>query len=367
MRVLVGTEHRALLVAGHRRWLLVWPRLMMDAASASGCKARGRGRGKGRPVDCRWGQGKGQWGQALATSTLPAGADVCSASCYRATGRAKGYGKARSQASSGAAYVPLPRSSAGPSGVSYSQQLASWFSSRGVLGRLQRDGYAVFPRLLADGDRLALLQKVEMNLDSLADRKFYKSWSAPGGQELRPRTVIMERLGFGTGRYTYLKDPLPEPMDEIRDALYRALAAAANRDIQRHRREVAPKPFAVEQYPPELEEFHDLCRAATPAQTIPTCLALQYRAGGHNLPHRDIYGGVSFPFQALTVLTTPDIDFAGGAFFMQRRKVPDSSRHIVELGPGDLLVFQSTKWHGSEEVLWGLRVAFGLQFHLSST
>lgn len=176
----------------------------------------------------------------------------------------------------------------------------------------------------------------------------------------------MERLGFGIGRYTYMREPLLEPLHEIRNVLYRALVGYANRDIDRHRREVAPKPFVVERYPSELDEFHRLCRLAVPSQSIPTCLALQYEAGGHNLAHRDIYGGVSFPYQALTVLTTLDTDFGGGAFFMQRRKM-DQCRRRVELGAGDLLIFQSTKWHGSEKVLWGRRVAFGMQFHLSTT
>jgi len=121
----------------------------------------------------------------------------------------------------------------------------------------------------------------------------------------------------------------------------------------------------VEAYPSSLEAFHDLCRGAEPPQRLPTCLALCYEASGHNRPHRDLYGGVSFPYQALCVLTEPGVDFEGGEFYLQSgRQAEDRRRHIA-LRAGDLLVFQSSRWHGSEEVTWGRRRAVGLQFHLA--
>lgn len=229
---------------------------------------------------------------------------------------------------------------------------------------LVHDGYAVFSGFLPEAARQHLLQQVEGDIGQIADWKWYKN-SQGDGQEMRPRTVHMNRLGFGQGTYTYLCEPLPPPLQELRDALYTALAPVANRDIERHRREVAPKPFKVGAYPASLEAFHGLCRSARPAQPLPTCLALQYSKGGHNLTHRDIYGCVSFPYQALCVLTVPGKDFRGGEFYVQPRKDADDRRHRIPLRAGDLLVFQSSLWHGSERVLSGRRVAVGLQFHLA--
>lgn len=175
----------------------------------------------------------------------------------------------------------------------------------------------------------------------------------------------MARHSFGEGSYTYLKEPLVAPLQEARAALYAALAPAANGGLARHRRAVAPKPFAVRAYPEDLEAFHSMCRDAEPPQTLPTCLVLQYSEGGHNLPHRDIYGCVSFPYQALVLLAQPGEDFEGGEFYLQPGRADDWARRHVRLQAGDLLVFESSRWHGAERVAWGRRVALGLQFHLA--
>merc|ERR1712107_81321 len=129
--------------------------------------------------------------------------------------------------------------------------------------------------------------------------------------------------------------------------------------------EVAPNPVKLESYPDSLEEFHELCHAAKPPQRIPTCLVLHYDQGGHNLPHRDIYGCVSFPYQALCILAVPGQDFEGGEFFTQPGRESDDQRQHIPLAAGDLLIFRSSMWHGSEKVRWGRRVALGLQFHLA--
>lgn len=240
----------------------------------------------------------------------------------------------------------------------------------GGLGQvsLVRDGFVVLRGMLSDSDRHQLLQMFEedVRVRALADQKLYKARNG-WGQELRPRVVNMSKLKFGEGEYTYLKEPLPAPLGELRQALYSALAPVANGDIKRHRREVAPKPFDVDGFPSQLEDFWNLCRAADPPQCIPSCLVLQYNEGGHNLPHRDIYGCISFPYQALTILTAPGHDFDGGQFYMQPRRNANRQRRHIPLAAGDILVFQASRWHGCEPVAWGRRVACGIQFHLSQT
>eukprot|EP00927_Polykrikos_kofoidii_P056210 TRINITY_DN50371_c0_g1_i1.p1 TRINITY_DN50371_c0_g1~~TRINITY_DN50371_c0_g1_i1.p1 ORF type:complete len:307 (+),score=47.55 TRINITY_DN50371_c0_g1_i1:150-1070(+) len=236
------------------------------------------------------------------------------------------------------------------------------------LGALQQHGFVVLPRFLSEVDRCSLLQAFDADIETrnLADTKLYKG-KQDTEQKLRPRVVKMESVKFGKGEYTYLKEPLPQPLGEIREYMYAVLAPLANADLELHRREVAPKPFTVEEFPPRLDQFWELCRNADPPQCLPTCLVNRYNEGGHNLPHRDIYGNVSFPFQLLTVLTVADQDFTGGQFYVQREKNDDSHRQHVRLHPGDVLIFRSSKWHGSEPVTSGRRVACGLQFHLSKS
>lgn len=285
--------------------------------------------------------------------------------------RGRGTRTWRPKLAAGAAALAANGADSGAPGAAPSASLgppspvAQWLCPGGEAQQaLARDGVAVLRGALPAADRMWLLGQIEAGVARLADWKLYRARAGPG-EEMRPRTVDMGRLGFGRGLYTYLKEPLPEPLQALRSALYAALAPLANGDLARHAREVAPKPFAVDAYPSELEVFHELCRVAKPPQVSPTCLALQYRAGGHNLPHRDIYGCISFPYQALCLLTVPGRDFAGGDFYTQPSKGANDKRRHIRLGAGDLLVFRSSMWHGSEPVARGRRVAVGLQFHLA--
>lgn len=249
--------------------------------------------------------------------------------------------------------------------INFTATITGWLAPGSEAERsLLRNGFAVLRGALPRSACVSVFRLMEDDIKNIADYKLYKAGRG-SGEEMRPRIINMARLGFGQGEYTYLKDPLPAPLHEIRSALYAGLTPIANRDIRRHRSDVVPKPFLVDTYPERLEAFHDLCRAAEPPQTIPTCLVLHYEIGGHNLPHRDIYGCVSFPYQALCVLTIPGTDFDGGEFYIQSGRNTDDSRQHIPLAAGDLLVFQSSSWHGSEPVGWGCRVVVGLQFHLS--
>src|SRR3954452_18174176 len=54
------------------------------------------------------------------------------------------------------------------------------------------------------------------------------------GDEARFRTrIVMARHGFGLGEYKYFAYPLPPVVEDLRQALYRALVPVANRWAER--------------------------------------------------------------------------------------------------------------------------------------
>src|ERR671914_2768611 len=115
-------------------------------------------------------------------------------------------------------------------------------------------------------------------------------------------TIDMARHRFGDGRYRYFDHPLPDAIAELRTAFYRHLAPIAN-DWARLLRGNAPT------FPLEHDELLERCRAA--GQERPTPLILRYGEGDWNALHQDLYGEVYFPFQVLTILSEPGVDFEG--------------------------------------------------------
>jgi hypothetical protein len=84
------------------------------------------------------------------------------------------------------------------------------------------------------------------------------------------------------------------------------------------------------------DELLDRCRQA--GQERPTPLILRYGEGDWNALHQDLYGEVYFPFQVLTLLSEPGVDFEGGEFSVGMR-------------------------HGVGTVRRGERTALGIIFH----
>jgi hypothetical protein len=79
-----------------------------------------------------------------------------------------------------------------------------------------------------------------------------------------------------------------------------------------------------EEYPLEHPELLEICHAG--GQDRPTPLILRYGEGDWNALHQDLYGDVYFPFQILTILSRPGVDFEGGEFVLVEQRPRAQSR-----------------------------------------
>jgi hypothetical protein len=180
--------------------------------------------------------------------------------------------------------------------------------------------------------------------------------------------VIMARHGFGRGEYKYFAHPLPDPIQQLRAALYPRLAEIANRWNE-------AMGIAV-RYPPEHDAFLERCHKA--GQTKPTPLLLQYGAGDYNCLHQDLYGEHVFPLQVTVLLSRAGGDFSGGEFVLTEQRPRMQSRaEVVSLRQGEAVIFpvhhrpvQGTRGvyrvnmrHGVSRIRDGHRHTLGIIFH----
>ena len=182
-------------------------------------------------------------------------------------------------------------------------------------------------------------------------------------------TIDMARHRFGDGRYRYFDHPLPEPIAALRAAFYRRLAPVANRWS-------ALLGGDADAFPLEHAVLLERCRES--GQEHPTPLMLRYGAGDWNALHQDLYGDVYFPFQAVTVLSDPDVDFEGGQFVLvEQRQRAQSRAHVLTPPRGAFVIFPTRERpnrgkrgyhkvglrHGVSTVTTGERTALGIIFH----
>jgi hypothetical protein len=180
--------------------------------------------------------------------------------------------------------------------------------------------------------------------------------------------VVMARHGFGSGEYRYYAAPLPQPIAELRSALYPHLAPVANA--------WAETLGEATRYPPDHAAFLARCHAA--GQAKPTPLLLRYAAGDYNCLHQDLYGEHVFPLQLAILLNDPGRDFTGGEFVLTEQRPRMQSRvEVVSLAQGEGVIFavhhrpvQGTRGayrvtlrHGVSRVRAGLRHTLGIIFH----
>ena len=219
----------------------------------------------------------------------------------------------------------------------------------GLRERLDAEGHAITPPLLEPRETEQLAGLFE-------------------GGRFRS-TIDMARHRFGAGRYRYFDHPLPEAIGELRGSFYRRLAPIANDWAGLLRGDGRT-------FPLEHEELLEQCHAA--GQERPTPLILRYGEGDWNALHQDLYGDVYFPFQIVTVLSEPGVDFDGGELvLMEQRPRAQSRAHVLKPPRGAFVIFPTRERpnrgrnghhrvgmrHGVGTVARGERTALGVIFH----
>lgn len=210
-------------------------------------------------------------------------------------------------------------------------------------------GGALLPRLVTGGEAARL-------------RKLYSD------DGLFRSTVDMAPRRYGAGQYRYFRAPYPEPIEELKQALYPRLLPIA-RDWWGKLGRDAP-------WPDSLDDWQATCHAA--GQTRSTALMLKYGPGDWNALHRDLYGDLVFPLHVVINLSDPGADYTGGEFLLVEQRPRAQSRGTAtQLPQGHGFVFttrerpvaSSRGWsaapvrHGVSVVRFGERYALGLIFH----
>ncbi len=182
------------------------------------------------------------------------------------------------------------------------------------------------------------------------------------------RSIVMQRHGYGAGRYRYFDYPLPESVESLRQAFYRQLAPIA---------QAWAGALGLEQrYPAELADYLALCHAA--GQTKATPLVLRYGPGDYNRLHQDLYGALSFPIQVVFLLSDPERDFEGGELVLSESRARMQSRaQVLRPSLGEAVLFANSLFpvagrrgavraqlrHGVSDLTKGERTTLGLIFH----
>ena len=181
-------------------------------------------------------------------------------------------------------------------------------------------------------------------------------------------TVNMGRHRFGEGEYRYFAEPFPEAVTGLKHALYPRLLPIARDWWTRLGRETP--------WPDSLPEWLAMCHAAGQVKSTP--ILLKYQAGDWNSLHRDLYGDLVFPLQAVINLNRPGVDHTGGEFLLYEQRPRAQSRGTATLIPhGHGLVFTTRDrpvesrhgWsaapvrHGVSVIRSGRRFTLALVFH----
>ena len=181
-------------------------------------------------------------------------------------------------------------------------------------------------------------------------------------------TVNMGRHRFGEGEYRYFAEPFPEAVTGLKHALYPRLLPIARDWWTRLGRETP--------WPDSLPEWLAMCHAAGQVKSTP--ILLKYQAGDWNALHRDLYGDLVFPLQAVINLNNPGVDHTGGEFLLVEQRPRAQSRGTATLLPHchgylfttrDRPVRSARGWsaapvrHGVSAIRSGRRHTLGLVFH----
>ena len=202
-------------------------------------------------------------------------------------------------------------------------------------------------------------------LDTSACTDLVRMFEDP--QRFRTR-IDMQRYNFGKGVYQYFAYPLPQLIQDLREALYHKLAPVARQWSMLMEKAV--------DYPDTHAEYIDQCH--TQGQQRPTPLILRYQAGDYNCLHQDLYGDEVFPLQAVFMLSDPNTDFTGGELVLTEQRPRMQSRaHVMHLQQGDAAIFavqsrpqkgtrgyyRTTMRHGVSTIHSGTRHTLGIIMH----
>ena len=183
-------------------------------------------------------------------------------------------------------------------------------------------GCAVTPRLLTPADCRAL--------SALYDGSAAVDGTDPASRARFRSTIDMARHRFGSGQYRYFADPLPTPVQALREAFYPHLREIA--------RDWADKLGRPAPWPDTLEEWLTMCHEA--GQTKSSQILLRYGAGDWNALHRDIFGEMVFPLQVVIGLDEQGTDYTGGEFLLVEQRPRAQSRGTSTVLPqGHGLIF----------------------------
>jgi hypothetical protein len=181
-------------------------------------------------------------------------------------------------------------------------------------------------------------------------------------------TIDMSRYRFGRGEYRYLNRPYPQPIEELKQALYPRLLPIARDWWTKLGRDIP--------WPDTLDEWLEMCHRA--GQSKSTAILLKYGPGDWNALHRDLYGDLIFPLQVVINLDEPGVAHTGGEFLLVEQRPRAQSRGTASTLPlGHGFVFTTRErpvrsargWsaapvrHGVSAVRSGRRYTLGLVFH----
>jgi len=213
---------------------------------------------------------------------------------------------------------------------------------------LDREGYAVLPAMLEDGN-------IRSFLAEYADR---------------PKNSIVGSHTFdlGFGSTWQLLPPLPNLLDALAEDLYQPLARITNRWQEQL--------GLTTQFPPPIDELRR--RLARDGLKAPQAALTRLLPGEHEALHQTAPHEHSFRLEVAVLLSEPGRDFTGGEFVMTEQRPRMQSRPIVvPFKRGDALVmaaahrpFKGSKGiyrvnmkHAISRVLSGQRFGAVLSFH----
>src|SRR6266481_4091775 len=204
---------------------------------------------------------------------------------------------------------------------------------------------------------------------SLDERGYATTAALLTTEECRGLAALYDREeAFGSGEYKYLRYPLPDVVEGLREAIYPRVAPIANRWHERLH-EAGRFPAALGAY---LNECHEA------GQERSTPLILKYEAGDYNCLHQDLYGDLVFPLQLTVLLSAPEDDFTGGEFLLvEQRPRAQSKGEVVPLRQAEAVIFpvhhrpvegtrspyRVTMRHGVSRLRSGRRFTLGIIFH----